>query len=117
MSLLTLFRERAGEPLLNRPFFAETLEGNPQTRTEVVWAGEDGLLVSGYWRCTEGLFRMDYPVWEFCHFLEGECVITPEGGAPKTLKAGDAFICDRGLKGTWRVVKPVAKHFVIRKFG
>ena len=116
MSLLSLFREQKSDPLLNRPFFAETLEGNPQTETRVVWAAEDGQLVSGIWTCTEGLFRMDYPVWEFCHLLEGECVITPEGGDPKTLVAGDAFVCDRGLKGTWRVVKPLKKHFVIRRF-
>lgn len=56
---------------------------------------------------------MDYQVWEFCHVMSGKCIITPEGGDPITLVPGDSFICEKGLKGTWRIVEDMKKHFVI----
>ena len=56
--------------------------------------------------------EVNYEKWEFCHFLEGYCIITPEGEAPKHLKAGDVFVIEPGMKGTWEVVETVRKYFV-----
>jgi uncharacterized cupin superfamily protein len=47
-----------------------------------------------------------------CHFLEGYCIITPEGEEPKHLKGGDVFVIEPGMKGTWEVVETVRKYFV-----
>ena len=56
--------------------------------------------------------RVNYEKWEFCHFLDGYCIITPEGEEPKHLKAGDVFVIEPGMKGTWEVVETVRKYFV-----
>ncbi|MFO6369316.1 cupin domain-containing protein, partial [Pseudomonas aeruginosa] len=50
--------------------------------------------------------------WEFCHFLDGYCIITPEGEQPVHLRAGDVFVIEPGLRGTWEVVETVRKYFV-----
>lgn len=50
--------------------------------------------------------------WEYCHFQEGYCVITPDGLAPIHLRAGDIFVVEPGMKGTWEVVETVRKYFV-----
>ena len=60
-----------------------------------------------------GKVLVDYAEWEFCHFIEGEAILTNEEGKSWTLKAGDGFIIPSGFKGTWETVKKVRKHYVI----
>ncbi len=62
--------------------------------------------------CTPGKWQVAYDKWEYCHFQEGYCIITPEGQAPIHLRAGDIFIVEPGMKGTWEVVETVRKYFV-----
>ena len=45
-------------------------------------------------------------------FQEGYCVITPDGMEPIHLRAGDIFVVEPGMKGTWEVVETVRKYFV-----
>jgi len=45
-------------------------------------------------------------------FQEGYCIITPDGQEPIHLKAGDIFVVEPGMKGTWEVVETVRKYFV-----
>jgi hypothetical protein len=40
-------------------------------------------------KSSPGVWKVDYKDWEYCHFLEGRCLLTPEGGKPIELKAGD----------------------------
>ena len=89
------------------------LEGEYNTATYNHWTGEDGRLYCGIWECTAGTVRVDYMEWEFCHFIEGEAVLSNEAGQSWRLKKGDAFIIPPGFKGTWETVKPVRKHYVI----
>ena len=30
----------------------------------------------GTWICTPGKWEVNYERWEFCHFLDGYCIIT-----------------------------------------
>jgi len=36
----------------------------------------------------------------------------PQGMAPIHLRAGDIFVIEPGMKGTWEVVETVRKYFV-----
>jgi len=49
---------------------------------------------------------------EYCHFLEGRCILTPEGGKPIELKAGDVFVIEPGFKATCEVIERVRKYYV-----
>ena len=48
---------------------------------------------------------------ETCYFLEGEVVVTPEGGEPVTVGQGDMVTFPRGISCTWDVRRPVRKHY------
>jgi uncharacterized cupin superfamily protein len=96
-----------------RPAAEVLLAGEYRTTTYNHWTGEDGRLYCGIWESSPGKVKVDYSEWEFCHFIEGEAVLTNEQGESWRLKRGDGFIIPPGFKGTWETVKPVRKHYVI----
>ncbi|MCA3458498.1 MAG: cupin domain-containing protein [Rhodobacter sp.] len=55
-----------------------------------------------------------YSAYEFVHLIEGRIVITPDGGTPVTVVAGDAFVVEKDFKGTWKIEEKVRKHFDFR---
>lgn len=48
---------------------------------------------------------------EIAYILEGECVITPEGGTPVVFGKGDLVTFPGGMKAMWEVKKPLHKHY------
>jgi uncharacterized cupin superfamily protein len=90
------------------------IAGKPIVRSWRKFEDPAAKRISGIWESTPGKFAVDYKVWEFCHFLEGVCILTEEGKSPKRLKAGDAFVLSPGFKGEWEIVETVRKHFVIQ---
>ncbi len=73
----------------------------------------------------ERLGVFDWPVWtkevsefpwtydmeETCYFLQGKVIVTPDGGEPVEVGAGDLVTFPRGMSCTWEVVEPVRKHY------
>ncbi len=49
--------------------------------------------------------------------LVGVSVITDAEGRAVTLRAGDRFVVPRGFVGTWELVEPTTKRFVIYEPG
>ena len=98
----------AGAPAADR-----LIAGDPRFRT---WNVEeaDGGVYAGIWESTPGKWRIAYDEWEFCHILEGVSVIAEDGGAVRTVKAGDSFILRPGFRGTGEVVETTRKEYVIR---
>lgn len=88
------------------------VSGAPRFRT---WNIEerDGLY-AGIWEATPGKWRIVYDEWEFCHILAGVSVIAEEGGAARTVRAGDSFVIRPGFRGTWEVLETTRKEYVIR---
>jgi uncharacterized cupin superfamily protein len=111
---MTLLRSVAatGTPEVSRPSPDRLIDGDPVHRT---WLTEesDGLF-AGVWESTPGTWRVIYDEWEYFRLTDGVSVITPDGGAPVTLRAGDAWIIRPGFVGTWQVVETTCKDFVIR---
>ena len=100
------------EPAHNDPWPGTAIAGDPQTRTWNSYESADGRMLVGTWESTPGTWRIDYADWEYCQFLEGRCIITPDGGTPIVLAAGDVFVIEPGLKGTWEVIETVRKYYV-----
>ena len=90
------------------------IEGNPTMKTWVQHTSLDGSVISGTWEATVGTWHASYKFYEFVHLIEGQITITPDGGSPVTLRAGDAFVVEPSFKGTWVVEAPVKKHFCIK---
>jgi len=70
-----------------------------------------------------GVFR--WPIWtkevsefpwsyadpEACYFLEGEVIVTPDQGKAVRVGKGDLVTFPSGLSCTWKILKPVRKHY------
>jgi uncharacterized protein len=96
-----------------KPVPEKLVKGNPVTQTWNHFVGEDERLYSGIWESAKGTVKISYDEWEFCHFIQGEAILTREDGKSWRLQKGDAFIIPAGFKGTWETVRKVKKHYVI----
>ena len=105
--------DTSGAPEEGAPAPDRILSGAPTNRT---WNVEDtgGGLYAGIWESTPGKWRIAYDEWEFCHILSGVSVITEDGGAAVTVRAGDSFVLRPGFKGSWEVLETTRKEYVIK---
>jgi len=86
-------------------------EGTPEMKTWVLHKASDGAMVSGIWECTVGGHHATCTACEYVVLIAGRITITPDGGTPVTVKAGDAFVVEKDFKGTWKIEENVRKHF------
>ena len=86
-------------------------EGNPEMRAWVLHTASDGAMISGIWECTVGSYHATYSSYEYVVMIAGRIVITPDGGTPVTVQAGDSFVVEKDFKGTWKIEENVRKHF------
>ncbi|ABK97819.1 cupin domain-containing protein [Pelobacter propionicus] len=63
------------------------------------------------WECEVSEFPWNYDARETCYLLEGEVIVTPDGGTPVTIKAGDLVAFPAGMSCRWNVLKAVHKHY------
>lgn len=93
------------------------ISGNPK---QVVWntySDASGRFFAGLWQSEVGKWRIRYTEEEYCHLLQGVSVITDAQGRAVTVSAGDRFVIPRGFAGTWEVVEPTRKIYVIYEPG
>jgi uncharacterized protein len=111
MTLLQRLSRDGVTPEVSRPDAAKVVAGDPVHTT---WPVEErGALYAGLWHSTTGTWRCAYAEWEYVHILEGVSVLTDEEGVQTTLRAGDSFVIRPGFAGTWEVVEPTLKDYVI----
>ena len=63
------------------------------------------------WEKEVSVFPWVFPEEEVAYILEGECVITPENGAPVHFGKGDLVTFPAGMSASWEVKKPLHKHY------
>ena len=63
------------------------------------------------WTKEVSTFPWRYEEAETCYFLEGDVVVTPEGGEPVRMAKGDLVTFPAGLACVWEVRAPVRKHY------
>jgi hypothetical protein len=68
----------------------------------------------GIWTKEVSKFPWTYDEQEMCYFLEGDVVVTPNGGEPVQIGKGELVTFPAGLSCTWDIRAPVRKHY---KFG
>lgn len=88
--------------------------GNPTMKTWIEYTSDDKSVICGWWEATPGTYHASYEAWEFVHLIEGRITITPDGMSPQEVGPGDAFVVEKGFKGTWEIKEKVLKHFVIK---
>lgn len=63
------------------------------------------------WSKEVSKFPWSYSEQEVAYVLEGEVVVTPNGGEPVSFGAGDLVTFPTGMSCTWEVKKPLRKHY------
>ena len=99
------------DPYLPAP--ERILAGRPEQRAWVLYQSAEEKYCCGVWECAQGKWRVVFDEHEYCTLLAGELVITADDGRTTRLRAGDTFVTPAGFTGTWEVLSPARKHFVI----
>jgi len=63
------------------------------------------------WSKEVSKFPWSYSEQEVAYVLEGEVVVTPNGGEPVSFGVGDLVTFPSGMSCTWEVKKPLRKHY------
>jgi uncharacterized protein len=63
------------------------------------------------WQKEVSIFPWTFLEQEIAYILEGECVITPEGGTPVHFGKGDLVTFPAGMKAIWEVKQALHKHY------
>jgi len=93
------------------------IEGNPKQSLIQHYTDPSKKFFSGIWHSEVGKWRIHYTEEEYCQILEGTSVLTDAAGHAVTVSAGESFIIPRGFDGTWEVVEPTKKIYVIYEAG
>jgi len=72
---------------------------------------KEGVRIWPIWTKEESEFPWSYDSSETCYFLEGDVIVTPDGGEPVRVGAGDLVTFLKGMSCTWKVQKAVRKHY------
>ena len=100
--------DAALEPM---PIPAEwVIEGDPKASATLLWKSADGKQANGIWECTPGTFSWIHTD-ETATLVAGRVTVTPEGGEPIEISAGDVVFFPEGTKTRWEVHETVRKAF------
>ncbi len=105
----------AGDPPWEPVAAEKIVAGSPRTRTWVQYAREADKLYAGIWEATLGKWRIAYTEWEHVLILSGRCVLAGDDGTRLVAGPGDNFVIEPGFTGTWEVLEPMRKQWVIRE--
>ena len=72
---------------------------------------ELGVFSWSIWEKEPSEFPWSYDSQEICYFLDGDVVVTPDGGEPVTMGKGDLVTFPAGMSCTWRIREGVRKHY------
>ena len=84
-----------------------TVEHNPSAER----LKELGVLGWPIWTKEASEFPWSYDSQETCFFLEGNVVVTPDGGEPVEMGKGDLATFPAGMSCKWNIRKDVKKHY------
>lgn len=93
------------------------LQGNPRQTAWVQHASDDQRFSAGLWHSEVGQWRIRYTEDEYCRILEGRSILRSDDGRVVAVGPGDEFVIPRGFVGSWEVVEPTLKRFVIHEPG
>jgi len=85
----------------------------PEMTTSGLTLWKDGDQEVGVWECTPGPSRWRLETHEFVQILAGRMTVTPDGGQPTEIGAGDIAVFPRGWTGTWQIHETIRKVYVL----
>jgi uncharacterized cupin superfamily protein len=105
----------ATEPAIDHPRAERREAGNPERRTWTIYESADDGVYAGFWDCEPGRWRIERGAseHEYFHVIHGRARLVDEAGAMQEFGPGQAAVIPAGFKGSFEVVEPKRKHFVI----
>jgi uncharacterized cupin superfamily protein len=88
----------------------DVVAGDPKAAVAILWRNDEGTLFNGVWHCTPGSFYLDHAD-ETVAFISGRATVTPQGGEPVEIEAGDTAFFPDGTRVPWEVHETVRKAF------
>ena len=73
----------------------------------------DGGKSGGIWQCTAGPSYWRQDENEVIYLLSGRMTVTPDGGEPVDVTAGDIAVFPLGWTGTWDIHETVRKVYAV----
>jgi len=92
-------------------------QGNPRQTVWMHYTDPSAKFMVGIWHSEPGRWTILYTEEEYCRILEGVSVLADQAGSQVTVRAGDEFVIPAGFSGTWEVLEPTRKRFVIYEAG
>jgi len=96
-----------------RPAAEKILKGEPDQAVYNHYSSPCGQFAAGVWEGEVGQWTVSYTEHEYCEIVQGVSVLRDQEGNAKTLRAGDRFVIPAGFKGTWEVLEPCRKIYVL----
>jgi uncharacterized cupin superfamily protein len=107
------FASASAETSVSKPPAYRLLGCHPEQTARNYFSDSGGRFFAGTWESTPGRWRVRYTENEFCHLTRGRIRIEDSAGRQWIFKAGDSFVIPAGFAGTWEVIEPTAKLYVI----
>ena len=96
-----------------RPAAEKIIKGEPDQAVYNHYSSPCEQFAAGVWEGEQGQWTVNYTEHEYCEIVQGVSVLRDEQGNAKTLRAGDRFVIPAGFKGTWEVLEPCRKIYVM----
>lgn len=102
-------------PEIDYPRPERLVKGNPKRTTWLTYENGTGEVFAGIWSCEVGAWRIEMGEREDEHFFvtAGACLLTADDGHAVTCRAGESLVIPAGFRGTFAVLEPLTKHFMI----
>jgi uncharacterized protein len=115
MTALIRFDPPTADPVTDQPRLERREIGAPMRDTWTLYESAADGLSAGIWHCEPGRWRIEFGPHEHEYFvvLEGLARIHDETGQVTDVGPGQAAVIPAGFRGSFEVVAPVRKHFVV----
>ena len=104
-----------GAPEVDYPRAERLVVGNPRRETWTSFVGAEGEATVGIWTCQTGAWRIRFSAHklEFFCVQQGRVRLHDAAGATQDFGPGEAAVIPAGFVGTFEVLEPVRKYFVV----
>ncbi len=96
-----------------RPAAEKILKGDPAQSVRNHYSSPCKQFHTGEWSGDVGQWTINYTEHEYCEILQGVSVLRDKDGNAVTYRAGDRFVIPAGFSGTWEVIEPTRKIYVM----
>jgi uncharacterized protein len=102
-------------PVVDHPRPDRLEAGNPERQTWTLYEPAGQGVSCGIWACEVGRWRIEFAPnkHEYLFVLAGRLRLHDAAGGYLEVQAGQAAVIPAGFQGSFEVIEPVRKHFVV----